>query len=127
MTQLDTSSSVATRTLAELASGGPADRFADRHLGPRADDVAAMLDVPRVTTVEELLDQAVPASIRDTRTGGLRLGTALGEQEALARLRAKAGRNRVLRSMIGAGWYGTVTPPVIQRNILENPAWYTAY
>ena len=101
------------------------DDFATRHIGPTLRDIGAMLEVIGVPTIEDLLDRTVPASIRNDRP--LALGPALTELEAVEALRAMAGRNRPLVSMIGMGYYGTVTPPVVLRNVLENPAWYTAY
>ena len=103
----------------------PADCFADRHIGPSDGDAAKMLASLGLASFDELLDQTIPAAIRST--GALALPPALSEVEAIARLRAIAGRNVVRRSMIGQGFSGTVTPPVILRNVLENPAWYTAY
>jgi glycine dehydrogenase len=105
-------------------SDGPL-AFADRHIGPDADDQAKMLAALGYGTVGELLDAAVPERIRDREP--LRLPAAVSEADALAELRDLAGRNRVLTSMIGLGWYDTVTPPVVLRNVLESPAWYTAY
>ncbi len=84
-----------------------------------------MLATIGAPSLDALIDETVPKAIR--QAGALDWGPALSEQAALHRLRQVAGRNRVLTSMIGQGYYGTVTPPVIQRNILENPAWYTAY
>ena len=101
------------------------DDFASRHIGPTPQDVAAMLEVVGVPTLEDLLDRTVPASIRHDEP--LDLDPALTEREAVDALRAMADRNRPLVSMIGMGYHGTVTPPVVLRNILENPAWYTAY
>ncbi len=100
------------------------DEFVGRHVGPDGDDVAAMLDVVGAASLDELLDRAVPKAIRDDE---LPLAPAASEAEVLARLRAIAGRNEVTTSLIGMGYYGTVTPPVVLRNVLENPAWYTAY
>ena len=102
-----------------------ADQFADRHIGPSPDDVDRMLAALGVASLDELIDQAVPASIRDDKP--LELEGALSEAEALARLRALADRNQVFTSLIGMGYHGTITPAVILRNVLENPAWYTAY
>ncbi|HET9609935.1 MAG TPA: aminomethyl-transferring glycine dehydrogenase [Acidimicrobiales bacterium] len=102
-----------------------ADQFADRHIGPSPDDVAHMLDTLGLGSLDELIDQAVPASIRDDKP--LDLDDALSEPEAIARLRALADRNQVVTSLIGQGYHGTHTPGVILRNVLENPAWYTAY
>ncbi|MGB7818206.1 MAG: aminomethyl-transferring glycine dehydrogenase [Ornithinibacter sp.] len=105
----------------------PADlpAFVARHIGPREDDVAAMLDVVGRESLEDLLDRAVPAGIRDV--GALDIEPAASEAAVLAELREVAARNRRVSSMVGLGYYGTVTPAVIQRNVLESPAWYTAY
>ncbi len=102
-----------------------ADGFVDRHVGPRPDDLSRMLAAIGAPSLDALVDEAVPASIRMTHD--LDLPTARSEAEVLAALREIAGRNRVLSSMIGLGYHGTITPPVIRRNVLENPAWYTAY
>ena len=101
------------------------DDFAMRHIGPTPRDVDAMLDVIGVPTLADLLDRTIPASIRDHEP--LALAPALTEREAVETLRSMADRNRPLVSMIGMGYYGTVTPPVVLRNVLENPSWYTAY
>jgi glycine dehydrogenase len=101
------------------------EAFARRHIGPSAPDVAAMLKTIGAGSVEELIAQAVPASILNP--GQLTFGPALTETETLAYMRSVAAKNKVLTSLIGQGYYGTLTPAVIQRNILENPAWYTAY
>jgi glycine dehydrogenase len=103
---------------------GPAEFF-DRHIGPSRDEISAMLEVIGVESVGALIDQTIPKSIRLGRP--LDLPEALSEQDALQWLRNIADRNVVATSLIGMGYYGTVLPPVIQRNILENPAWYTAY
>jgi len=110
------------RPLSELEQR---DAFTHRHLGPDRADQAAMLDVVGVGSVRELLDKAVPEAIREG--AGLNLPGPRTETEVLEELREIAGRNQVLRSFIGLGYHGTVTPPVIRRNVLENPAWYTAY
>ncbi|WP_046529740.1 aminomethyl-transferring glycine dehydrogenase [Cellulomonas sp. FA1] len=99
--------------------------FVDRHVGPRGDETARMLATLGFADLDALVDAAVPAVIRTDRP--LDLPAARGEEEVLADLRAIAGRNRVLRPMIGQGYYGTTTPAVIRRNVLESPAWYTAY
>ena len=99
--------------------------FAARHIGPSPDDVAAMLKTVGHGTVEELMAAAIPDAIR--WAGALDLPPAATEAEALTELRALAARNRPLVSMIGLGYHGTHTPAVIRRNVLENPAWYTAY
>ena len=101
------------------------DGFESRHIGPGPHDVRAMLETIGVASLDELIAQTIPEDIRQ-RTP-LDLGTALSETEALAKARELAARNVVLTSLIGQGYYGTILPPVIQRNILENPAWYTAY
>ncbi len=102
-----------------------AEKFADRHIGPSPDDVDRMLGALGVASLDDLLDQAVPASIRDDKP--LEVEDALTEPEAIARLRSLADRNQVFTSLIGQGYHGTHTPGVILRNVLENPAWYTAY
>nr|WP_308121732.1 beta-eliminating lyase-related protein [Actinotalea ferrariae] len=104
----------------------PAARdFADRHIGPRDAHLETMLAAVGAATLDALVDDAVPAEIR--MSGSLDLPPARSEHEVLRDLRALADRNHVLTSMIGQGYHGTVTPPVIRRNVLENPAWYTAY
>jgi len=109
-------------TLAELSRGVP---FARRHIGPSDEERAAMLDVVGQPSVEALLEVAVPEVIRSGER--LAVPAAGTEPEVLAELRALAARNTPLVSMIGLGWYGTHVPPVVLRNVLENPAWYTAY
>ena len=99
--------------------------FAQRHIGPQADDMRRMLQVVGAPSLEALIDEAIPGDIRQTRP--LSFGPALSEPELLAKMRAIASRNRSMVSLIGQGYYGTHLPPVIQRNVLENPAWYTAY
>ena len=102
-----------------------ADPFAPRHLGPGAAAVPAMLAALGQPTLDALIDAAVPAAIRAREPLGV--PPAVGESAALAELRAIAARNEVFRSCIGQGYADTFTPPVIQRAILENPGWYTAY
>ncbi|MGL1832895.1 aminomethyl-transferring glycine dehydrogenase [Rhodocyclaceae bacterium SMB388] len=101
------------------------DAFIGRHIGPNATEVAAMLETIGAGSVDELIAQTVPADIR--LSVPLALAAARPEHEALADLRSIAGRNRVKRSLIGMGYYGTHTPAVILRNVMENPGWYTAY
>jgi glycine dehydrogenase len=102
----------------------PYDFANRRHIGPSPSEMVEMLKVVGVPSLDALIDETVPASIRQS----IPLGWApVSEHELLARMRRVAGRNKVLTSLIGQGYYGTVTPPAIQRNILENPAWYTAY
>lgn len=111
--------------LSGALTGVDPDVFADRHVGPRGREVAAMLDTLGHASLDALVDAAVPASIRTDRP--LDLPAARSEAEVLAHLRDLAGKNQVKRQMIGLGYYGTTTPPVIRRNVLESPAWYTAY
>ncbi|NHN54715.1 aminomethyl-transferring glycine dehydrogenase [Calidifontibacter sp. DB0510] len=99
--------------------------FVRRHIGPREQDVATMLGTIGVSSLGALIDKSVPGGIRAGRE--LDIDAAASEPAVIAELREKASRNRVLTSMIGLGYYGTHTPPVVRRNILENPAWYTAY
>src|SRR5216117_500692 len=99
--------------------------FARRHIGPNEGEVAAMLSDVGFESLGTLIDAAVPKNIRLNRP--LNLPEAKSEMEALAELRMIAKRNKVALSFIGAGYYDCITPPVIQRNILENPGWYTAY
>jgi glycine dehydrogenase len=114
-----------TGPLPPLRSLHPAGSFAARHIGPRPGDTAAMLEAVGHKTLESLVDACVPEGVRD-RTP-LNLPAAVDESAVLALLRERADANDVYTSMIGLGYYGTVTPPVIQRTVLENPAWYTAY
>ena len=100
--------------------------FSRRHIGTDAAAQATMLAELGHASMADLMDAAVPASIR-LAPGASGLPAAATEREAIAELRALAGRNRVRRAMIGLGYYPTVTPAVIQRNVLENPSWYTAY
>jgi glycine dehydrogenase len=102
----------------------PYDFANRRHIGPSPVEMAEMLKTVGVASLDELIDQTVPAFIRQKSP----LGWApLSEHDLLARMRQVGARNKVMVSLIGQGYYGTVTPPAIQRNILENPAWYTAY
>ncbi|EME62847.1 glycine dehydrogenase [Rhodococcus ruber BKS 20-38] len=106
--------------------------FADRHVGPDAAGLRRILDVVGVESLDELATKAVPAGILDARTDGVAdglesLDAPMSEHEVLEALQELAGRNTVATSMIGQGYYGTLTPPVLLRNIIENPAWYTAY
>lgn len=99
--------------------------FKLRHIGPSPEEALEMVRTAGCETVDELIDQVVPEAIR--RRTALRLPEALGEEQALARLKDLMAQNRVVRSFIGLGYHDTFTPPVIQRNVLENPGWYTAY
>ncbi|HJS71329.1 MAG TPA: aminomethyl-transferring glycine dehydrogenase [Acidimicrobiia bacterium] len=102
----------------------PKETFAERHIGPRPADVEKMLATVGAGSLEELVSETVPAAILDT---SLELPEALSERAVLARLSELARKNEALPSLIGLGYHGTITPPVIQRNVLENPSWYTAY
>ena len=99
--------------------------FAARHVGPRPDDIQSMLATLGYDDLDAFIAAVVPSAIRMRRP--LALPAGLSEPEALARIGALAARNKVFRSYIGLGYSGTHTPPVIQRNVLENPGWYTAY
>src|SRR5262245_15886824 len=101
------------------------DSFARRHIGPNEEEVRAMLRDVGFDSLGTLIDATVPKNIRLKRR--LNLPEAKSEREALAELQAIAQKNKIARSFVGAGYYDCITPPVIQRNILENPGWYTAY
>ena len=101
------------------------ESFAARHIGPSPADLDEMLRVVGVASLDSLVDQAIPANIRLREP--LKLPAAASETDALAELKAMMSRNKVARSFLGRGYYDCITPPVIQRNILENPGWYTAY
>src|SRR5215813_5086719 len=101
------------------------DSFARRHVGPNEDEARAMLREVGFDSLGALIDATVPKDIR--LKAELNLPQAKSEREALAELRTIAQKNKIARSFIGAGYYDCITPPVIQRNILENPGWYTAY
>ncbi len=103
----------------------PATGFVRRHIGPSPRDVAAMLETVGAASLGALMAETLPSSIR--QIAPLDLGAALSETEALAHMRELASKNQVFTSLIGQGYSGTFLPAVIQRNILENPAWYTAY
>jgi glycine dehydrogenase len=103
----------------------PAESFVRRHIGPTEADVAEMLAALGYDSMDALIDATIPAGIR--YRGGLNLPDGRSESQVLADFRAMAAKNRVFRSFLGMGYSDCVTPPVIQRNVLENPAWYTAY
>jgi len=103
----------------------PQAAFSTRHIGLNAHDVTRMLAALDMPTVDALMDEVVPANIR--RTDEMQIGAALSEAEILAEMKQIASKNRLVTSLIGMGYYGCHTPPVILRNVLENPAWYTAY
>ncbi|MBD0304338.1 MAG: aminomethyl-transferring glycine dehydrogenase subunit GcvPA, partial [Tolypothrix sp. T3-bin4] len=99
--------------------------FTERHIGPNSDDIQQMLDLLGISNFDALIDKTVPQAIRLKQS--LQLPEALSEYAALAKLKKIASKNEVYRSFIGMGYSDCITPPVIQRNILENPGWYTAY
>ncbi|MEX1218469.1 MAG: glycine dehydrogenase (aminomethyl-transferring), partial [Acidimicrobiales bacterium] len=101
------------------------DQFVGRHIGPSDSEIDKMLRVVGQDSLEALIDAVVPPSIRSTTP--LAVPEAIDEATMLQRLRTIADGNLVRTSLIGCGWYDCVTPPVIRRNVLENPAWYTAY
>jgi glycine dehydrogenase len=101
------------------------DTFVPRHIGPGEDEIQAMLDTLGYASIDELIDTTIPADIRLRRP--LRLDAPRTEADVLSELREIASKNEIFRSYIGMGYHDCITPPVIQRNILENPAWYTAY
>jgi glycine dehydrogenase len=103
----------------------PTDDFLGRHLGSTAADLQEMLAILGHQSLDALADAAIPSDIRLRQPLGLPLG--VGEQAVLGQLKAMGAQNRIARSLIGMGYYDCVTPSVILRNILENPAWYTQY
>ena len=102
-----------------------ATSFVRRHIGPSPRDVAAMLEAVGASSLDELMNETLPSSIR--QKAPLDLGRGLSEPEAVAHMGELAAQNEAFTSLIGQGYSGTNLPAVIQRNILENPAWYTAY
>ena len=117
-----TTPSTDRQSLTELLGS---DDFVGRHIGPDEAERAHMLAALGVASLDELIDQTVPAAIR--LHGALPMPGSRTVEDVLTELKAMAGRNAARTSLIGLGYYGTITPPVIQRNVLENPAWYTAY
>ena len=109
----------------KLTDYRPYDFANRRHIGPSPAEMTRMLEVVGAKTLDDLIDETLPKAIRQKEP--LAWGKALSERELLHHMRVVANKNKVLTSLIGQGYHGTVTPPVIQRNILENPAWYTAY
>src|SRR5262249_6086227 len=120
-----------TATSAPSVAGGaaallaPTDHFPPRHIGPSDAEIAEMLSTLGLESLDALVAETLPDAIRLERP--LALPAARGEHEVLAALRARASRNQVFRSFIGMGYYGCLVPGVIQRNVLENPGWYTQY
>jgi glycine dehydrogenase len=101
------------------------NQFEDRHLGPAADDIREMCNLIGVASADELIDKTIPPSIRLSKP--LSLPDGISEYEYFQRIRAIASKNKIFKTFIGLGYYGTIFPAVIQRNILENPSWYTSY
>ncbi|MBV9881350.1 MAG: glycine dehydrogenase (aminomethyl-transferring), partial [Gemmatirosa sp.] len=111
--------------LSTQAAPAEADHFVPRHVGPDVAEQRAMLAALGYDSLDAFIDAVVPETIRFRRT--LDIGPARTEHDVLAELRAMASKNQVWRSYLGMGYHATLTPPVIQRNVLENPGWYTAY
>lgn len=109
----------------DLSTLNHPDEFSDRHIGPRQEEIRQMLEVLNLESLDALVDTAVPPKIRSSAE--LNLPQAKTESDALIQLRSIAEKNQVFRSHIGMGYYDCITPPVIQRNMLENPGWYTQY
>ena len=106
-------------------SAAPTDSFVRRHIGASSSEIQEMLGVIACESLDDMIDKTVPAAIKIKQP--LQLGEARGEYELLQELKAIASKNQVWRSYIGTGYYNCITPPIIQRNILENPGWYTQY
>jgi glycine dehydrogenase len=116
---------VKTMSASDSAADFDPRDFSRRHIGPSPADMRAMLATIGASDIGELISQTVPDAIR--RAAALALPAGISETEALQKLRIIADKNKIFTSLIGQGYYGTILPPVIQRNVLENPAWYTAY
>ncbi len=101
------------------------DEFVQRHIGPDSQQTQTMLEALGLTSIAELIEKTVPASIR--LKGELALGKAVTEADALAQLKAIASKNKIFKNYIGMGYHDTHVPLVVLRNVLENPGWYTAY
>ena len=101
------------------------DRFIHRHIGPSENEITQMLDALGMSSLDEMIDKVVPDSIR--MSGELELPDSRTETDVLNQLRGMADRNQLAKSMIGMGYHNIILPGVIQRNLLENPGWYTAY
>lgn len=101
------------------------NNFVDRHLGPRPEEVEQMLKKIGVSSMEQLIDETVPAAIRLQKP--LDLPKGLNEYEYLQHIKALGAKNKIFKTFIGMGYYNTITPCVIIRNVLENPGWYTSY
>ena len=116
---------VANLTRTQPKTNQKLGNFTQRHIGPNPDDIQQMLDTLGISNLDDLIDKTVPQAIRFQQE--LKLPPAQSEYAALAKLKQIAAKNQVYRSFIGMGYYDCITPAVIQRNILENPGWYTAY
>ncbi|MDR3462637.1 MAG: glycine dehydrogenase (aminomethyl-transferring), partial [Beijerinckiaceae bacterium] len=103
----------------------PYDFANRRHIGPAAGEIVEMLQTVGAPTLHALIDETLPANIR--QSSRIDFGQSLSERRMLERMREVANKNKLLVSLIGQGYHGTTMPPAIQRNIFENPAWYTAY
>ena len=101
------------------------DKFVNRHNGPRETEVKEMLKKIGLSSVDELINQTVPPNIRLKKP--LSIAPALSEYQYIKHLKALGSKNKVFRSYIGMGYYNSISPAVVQRNVLENPGWYTAY
>lgn len=101
------------------------DKFTHRHIGPRQDELQSMLDVIGVKSMDELIDQTIPKQIRPEQE--MKIAEGMSEYEYFQYIRSIASRNKLFKTYIGLGYYNTITPAVIQRNMLENPSWYTSY
>ena len=101
--------------------------FVDRHIGPDADETSFMLKELSENSLEDFIAKVVPSNILLEEKLAKSMPTAISEEATIAELRVLASKNKIVKSLIGSGYYGTITPPVILRNVLENPAWYTAY
>jgi glycine cleavage system P protein (glycine dehydrogenase) len=122
---MDVLAEVSVDALTELAELEEGDGFVRRHIGPSEDDLAAMLHVVGAATLDDAAGKTIPASIRSNTV--LDLPPPIDEAAVIAELRALAAQNVKAKSLIGMGYHSTFTPPVILRNVLENPGWYTAY
>ena len=129
MPQTTTPAPAPAQTRSVLSGLDPTDTFAHRHIGPSAGEIESMLATVGAGSLDQLMNETVPDAIRLRRPLKIEpdAGRALGEHEVLRTLRAMAGQNRVMTSHIGMGYYGTITPGVILRNIMESPGWYTQY
>src|SRR5215210_673973 len=116
---------ITENTLDRAESHMDAGSFIRRHIGPNDAEQREMLAALGFESLDAMIDATIPESIRLRRP--LEIHDGFSEHEALARLRAIANRNQVFRSYLGLGYHACLTPPVIQRNVLENPGWYTAY